>query len=209
MQITKYGHSCLHVADADASILIDPGTFSKGFESLTGLTAVLITHQHADHVDVDRLGPLLAANPDAGLYADHDGTAELAKAGIAATEVVAGTTLDVGTTVAVHGEWHAVIHTDIPRVTDVGYLIGGRLFHPGDALTVLDAPVEILALPAAAPWMALKEAIEYYRAVAPVTAIPIHEKILASPDMAYGTLDKLGPAGSTWVNLDDGEPVDL
>ncbi|MGI8867694.1 MAG: hypothetical protein ACR2F6_02280 [Mycobacteriales bacterium] len=28
------------------------------------LDAVLITHQHVNHVDVDRLGPLIAPNPE-------------------------------------------------------------------------------------------------------------------------------------------------
>ncbi|CAM5715341.1 MBL fold metallo-hydrolase [Streptomyces canarius] len=41
-----------------------------------------------------------------------------------------------GFDVQVHGELHAVIHPDIPRITDVGYLIdGGKVFHPGDALS--------------------------------------------------------------------------
>ena len=63
MQLTKYGHSCLLVTDGDARVLIDPGVFSTGFEGLRGLTAVLITHQHADHLDIDRLATLLEANP--------------------------------------------------------------------------------------------------------------------------------------------------
>ncbi len=48
----------------------------------------------------------------------------------------------------VHGELHAVIHPDIPRVTNVGFLVeGGKVFHPGDALTVPDHPVETLDAP--------------------------------------------------------------
>src|ERR1700712_4625623 len=69
MRITKLGHSCLHVVDGDADILLDPGTFSTGFEQLTGLTAVLITHQPPDPLDLDRLPAVLAANPQATVYA--------------------------------------------------------------------------------------------------------------------------------------------
>jgi len=87
LKITKYGHSCLHVVDGSASILIDPGSFSQGFETLSGLTAVLITHQHADHVDQQRLTGLLRANPDATLYADGDSAEVLSGAGITATTV--------------------------------------------------------------------------------------------------------------------------
>ena len=52
--------------------------------------------------------------------------------------------------------------------------------------------------------MALKEAVEYFRAVDPAVAIPIHEKVMANPAMVYGLLTKLGPADATWLNLDDG-----
>ncbi len=211
MQITKLGHSALFVTDGDARILIDPGTFSAGFESLTGLTAVLITHQHADHLDPARLPGVVAANPQATVYCDPGSVETLADAGIDARQVQPGERFDVGTSVEVLGKTHAVIHPDIPTVPNACYLIGGRLLHPGDSLDVPENPVDILAVPAAAPWMAAKEAIEFYRAVNPKTAFPIHEKILAAPGIGLfqGLLSRLGPAGSTWLTPADGEPFEL
>jgi L-ascorbate metabolism protein UlaG (beta-lactamase superfamily) len=204
MRITKYGHSCLHIADGPASILVDPGTFSQGFETLSGLTAVLVTHQHPDHVDPKRLPLLLRGNPDATLYADAGSVELLAKEGITATPVRSGANLDVGIDVEVFVGDHAVIHRDVPIIPNAMYLVGGRLLHPGDSLVEIDRPVEILALPTSAPWMAVKEAIEYYRAVDPKVAIPIHDKLMANPAMVYGLLERLGPADATWLNLDDG-----
>jgi L-ascorbate metabolism protein UlaG (beta-lactamase superfamily) len=204
MRITKYGHSCLHIAEGSASILIDPGTFSQGFETLSGLSAVLITHQHADHLDPKRLPLLLRGNPNATLYADTGSVELLAKEGITATAVRTGDLLDVGIPVEVFAGNHAVIHRDIPVISNACYLIGGRLLHPGDSLTVLDRPVEMLALPTSAPWMAVKEAIDYFRAVDPKVAIPIHEKVMANPAAVYGMLQRLGPADARWVDLDDG-----
>jgi L-ascorbate metabolism protein UlaG (beta-lactamase superfamily) len=204
MRITKYGHSCLHITEGSASILIDPGTFSQGFETLSGLTGVLVTHQHPDHVDPKRLPLLLRGNPSATLYADAGSVPVLAEAGITATPVATGDVLDVGISVEVFAGDHAVIHRDIPVISNACYLIGGRLLHPGDSLTVLDRPVELLALPASAPWMAAKEAVDYFRAVDPKVAIPIHEKVMANPAMVYGILQRLGPAGARWVDLDDG-----
>ena len=204
MRVSKYGHSCLHLVDGDASILIDPGTFSQGFETLSGLTAILVTHQHPDHVDPKRLPGLLRANPGATLYADTGSVATLAEADIKATAVSTGDVLDVGTRVEVFAGDHAVVHRDVPVIPNACYLVGGRLLHPGDSFTVLDRPVEILALPTSAPWMAVKEAIEYYRAVSPAVAIPIHEKVLANPGMVYGLLTRLGPPESRWLSLDDG-----
>jgi L-ascorbate metabolism protein UlaG (beta-lactamase superfamily) len=209
MKITKYGHSCLRVVDGSANILIDPGAFSAGFEDLTGLTAVLVTHQHPDHLDRDRLPALLAANPGAGVYADEATAGQLAEAGIEASAVHSGDHLDVGTPVQVVGRDHAIIHVDIPVIPNVGYLIGGRLLHPGDSLAVPEQDVEILAVPASAPWMAVKEAVEFFRAVNPAVAFPIHEKVMANPAMAYGLLSRLAPPDARWIDLDDGHTEEL
>jgi L-ascorbate metabolism protein UlaG (beta-lactamase superfamily) len=204
MKITKLRHACLHIQDGDASILLDPGVFSAAAAGLTGLTAVLITHSHSDHVDAGLLTRVLAANPEAALYADPASADQLRAAGITAAVTEAGQTLDLGTPVTVYGRDHAVIHRDLPVVPNRCYLIGGRLFHPGDSLVVPDAPVEILALPAMAPWMAVKEAIDYVRAVAPRVAFPIHESMLSSTDTVYRLLSTLKPAQTEWADLDDG-----
>lgn len=204
MDITKFGHSCLQVRDRDANVLIDPGVFSPGFETLTGLTAILITHVHPDHLDAPRIATLTDANPDAAVYADAAAAEELAKVGVSATVATAGQVFDVGTKVETFGEQHAVIHDDLPRATNVGYLVAERLYHPGDALLVPGKTVEILALPAMAPWMAVKEAIDYQRAVGPRWSVPIHEKLLANTDSYYARLETMGPEGTRWLNLDDG-----
>ncbi len=213
MRITKLGHSCLHVQDGQADLLIDPGGFSTGFEALTGLTAVLITHQHPDHLDPTRLPALLAANPQAQVFAEEGTIAQLADLGIDAAAVHAGDTLDdaVGAEITVYGSDHAVIHRDLPGVGNTAFLIGGRLLHPGDALLVPEVDVEILALPVAAPWMALKEAIDYLRAVDAKVAFPIHDATLAPAalGMYYGRFEAMGPAGARWLSLDDGALVDL
>jgi L-ascorbate metabolism protein UlaG (beta-lactamase superfamily) len=140
MRLTKYGHSCLLVEEGPARLLLDPGTLSGGFEELEGLTAVLVTHQHADHLDLQRLRTLLDRNPGARVLCDEDSAEQLAAAG-AAEELDVG-----GVAVRVSGRDHAVIHPDIPVVPNVGYLVGGRLFHPGDAFTPPGRPVEVLAV---------------------------------------------------------------
>lgn len=210
MRIQKFGHSCLLVSDGDARVLLDPGTFAHGFEELRGLTAVLVTHQHPDHLDVERLKPLLDANPEAALYADTESTAQLREAGLSATATTAGQQHDIGgLSTRIVGSIHAEIHPDVPRVANVGYLLGGRLFHPGDALTVPDEPVELLAIPAVAPWMKVAETVDYLRAVAPAIAIPIHDGITTAPQLYYGHLDRLGPESTTLRVINDGAPVDF
>lgn len=189
MNITRFGHSCLLVEDGGGRVLLDPGVFSRGFEELRGLTAVLVTHQHPDHLDPDRIEALMAANPEAGLYLDP-GTA--GQVDLLHTVVRSGDRFDVGTSVTVLGEQHAVIHPDLPRVPNVGYLLGGRFFTPGDAFTVPDVDVEVLGIPVAAPWQKLSEAVDYLRAVEPGRALPVHDGILATPQMYWGLLERLG-----------------
>jgi L-ascorbate metabolism protein UlaG (beta-lactamase superfamily) len=194
MRVTKYEHSCVLVEDGDVRILTDPGELTHGFVNLTGLSAILVTHQHFDHIDLERIAPLLARNPKAALYADEATAALLTERGIPAQTAHRGDLLDVGVEVAVYGGEHAVIHPEIPVVPNVGYLIGGRFFHPGDSFTVPDVPVEVLGLPTAAPWLKASEAIDYLRAVAPRMAIPIHEGLLARPGVYYGHYQRLAPA---------------
>lgn len=209
MRLTKLGHACLLVEDADARLLLDPGVFSSGFETLTGLSGVLVTHQHADHLDLDRLLPLLERNPGARVHADEASAARLRERGVTVTAVHDGDDLDVGTSVRVVGRDHAVIHPDVPVVPNTGYLVGGRFLHPGDAYTVPDAEVEVLGLPTGAPWLKMAESADYLRAVAPAVAVPIHDAVLATPQIWYGLYESLAPERTTVRLVDDGASVDL
>lgn len=199
MRITRFGHSCLLVEDGDGRVLLDPGIWSRGFETLRGLTGVLVTHQHADHLDPARLGALLDANPEARLHVDEGSAAALD--GHPLSVVRDGDVLDLGTRVTVHGSHHAVIHEDLPVIPNVGYFVGGRFFTPGDALTVPDAEVEVLGLPTAAPWLKLSEAVGLLRAVAPARAFPVHDAVLATPEVWYRQFAALGPERTVFEAL--------
>lgn len=197
MRLTHFGHSCLLADFVDTTVLFDPGNFSHGFEGITGLSAILITHQHPDHVDVERLPALLDANPDAALYADPQTAAQL---GPPWRAVHAGDSFGLGSLrVRGVGGQHAVIHPEIPMIDNISYLVGdaghpARLMHPGDALFVPDEPVDVLAAPAAAPWMKISEAVDYLRAVAPRAAVPIHQGIIAADarGIYHGRLAEMG-----------------
>ncbi len=209
MLLTKLGHACLLVEAGGARILVDPGTFSSGFEQLTGLSAILITHLHADHLDTDRIGELVAANPQAQVVTEAQAGQVLTGLGVAVRTVAAGDTLDVGLQVRVLGSRHAEIHPDIPRVANVGFLIEGRLLHPGDALTVPDEPVDVLALPMVAPWMAVRDMVDYLRAVRPRVAVPIHDALAADPRLYHRFAQQLAPPGVEFSPIDAAGPTAL
>jgi L-ascorbate metabolism protein UlaG (beta-lactamase superfamily) len=200
MQLTHFGHSCLlaefQTDSATTTVLFDPGNFSHGFEGISGLDAILITHQHPDHADTERLPALLDANPQAALYADPQTAQQL---GEPWRVVNVGDQFTVGSlTVRGVGGKHAVIHPEIPVIDNISYLIGdgehpARLMHPGDALFTPGEPVDVLATPAAAPWMRISEAVDFLRAVAPVRAVPIHQAIIEpnARGIYYGRLSEM------------------
>lgn len=184
MKITKYGHACLLIEDNGTKILIDPGAYSNGFEELTGLDAILITHVHPDHIDQDRFAELVHANPQALLYGDEDTVAELAKRDITIKVSKDGDIFEVrDVKVEVIGSLHAVIHPSWGQAKNVGYKIAERFFYPGDALTLPEGGIEILAIPAAAPWSKISETVEYLMEVKPQFVIPVHDGILSRPSL--------------------------
>lgn len=196
MHLTHFGHSCLLAEFGQTKILFDPGTFAHGFEGITGLSAILVTHQHPDHIDVSRLPALLEGNPNAVLYADPQTTEQL---GEPCRAVHVGDELAVEQlSIRAVGGRHAVIHPEIPVIENISFLVGdgehhARLMHPGDALFVPEEPVDVLATPAAAPWMKISEAVDYLRAVAPERAVPIHQGVVApeARGIYYGRLTEM------------------
>ena len=210
MRTTHFGHSCVLLDTGSARLLLDPGSFSAGFEPVRELDAVLITHQHADHLDTDRLRPLLDANPGARLIVDAGSPEQL---GDIPHEVVApGAVLEIaGARVDVLGGQHAVIHPDIPVIENNAYLIDGTHLHPGDSFTPPPDPVDVLFLPTGAPWLKVAEAVDYLRAVAPRAAVPIHEAVLSHAGMklCHRIFERLGPEQTTLRVLDRETATDL
>ncbi|MCX5010832.1 MULTISPECIES: MBL fold metallo-hydrolase [unclassified Streptomyces] len=210
MKLIKRLHSCVQLEKDGHTLVIDPGAFSEPDAGL-GADALLVTHEHPDHFDEGRLRAALDANPAAALWTLRSVAGRLAPAYPGRVHTVGhGDTFSAaGFDVQVHGELHAVIHPDIPRITNVGYLVDGSLFHPGDALTVPEAPVDTLMVPVHAPWNKVAEVIDYLREVKPRRAIDIHDAYLsdiARPiyDMA---LDTLG--GTDHGRLSAGDAADL
>ncbi|MGI8308935.1 MBL fold metallo-hydrolase [Saccharopolyspora hattusasensis] len=211
MQITHFGHACVLIETDSARLLIDPGKFAADFEDLRDLDAVLITHQHFDHLDLDRLPALLSANPDAHLVVDPGSASAVAEKGLAATTARPGESLELGgAAINVVGGTHAVIHPDIPVIDNIGYVVDhGAFYHPGDSFFVPEQRIDVLGVPTGAPWLKLSEAVDFLRAVAPRAAVPIHEAVLAMPQMHYRMFEQLGPKDTAVEVLPKGTQTTL
>jgi L-ascorbate metabolism protein UlaG (beta-lactamase superfamily) len=213
MRLTKLGHSCVRLEQDGAVLVIDPGVWSGAADALNGASAVLITHEHPDHLDADALRAALDGQPGLELWTNASVAGQFGDFGARVHAVDHGDTFTAaGFDVHVYGHDHAQIHRDIPIVVNTGFAVDGEVFHPGDSLTVPEDRVPTLLLPLAAPWLKAGEMIDYAREVAPQRAYAIHDAILNANGL--GLMERMmqlaaQPSGAAFARLEPGTTVDL
>ena len=211
MRLTKYSHACVRFERDGAVLVIDPGELSER-AALDGVDAVLITHEHFDHLDVGGLADTLAQRPGLRVYAHPDVLPKLKAFADVVTAVEAGSEFTAaGFTVRAYGGQHAVIHPEIPRIANLGYLITdgtGSVYTPGDSFTVPGEHVDTLFVPLNAPWLKLSEAIDFVREVKPDRAFALHDFLLTETgaQVSDGHLDRLG--GTRYARVAPGTTLD-
>jgi L-ascorbate metabolism protein UlaG (beta-lactamase superfamily) len=172
MKITKYIHSCLLLEKDGTHVLIDPGNFTLQedalpVEDLEKLDAVLITHEHDDHMSIPLLRRIIDRFPEVKIVVGGTVADLLAKEGITAT-------IQAPSFVETKESLHEKVLALAPHNTL--FHVFGELTHPGDSLQFTESK-EILALPIQAPWGSMVAALE--KAVSlhpkPKLVIPIHD----------------------------------
>lgn len=210
MKLTKYEHACFTLEKAGKLLIVDPGAYTTDLGAPENVVAIVVTHNHADHFDPNALGAIIAHNPDAVIYAPHDVTEQLGET-LPNQAVSAGEHLDATPfSLEFFGGKHATIHPDLPHPINLGVMIDDRLYYPGDSYTNPAKPVEILALPTAAPWMKMEEAFDFLMEIKPRLAFPTHDAL--SSDIGKSMPDNMMPmfaekVGATYQRLT--EPLDI
>lgn len=212
MQLTKLAHACVRLAKDGGVLVIDPGAFG-GADALEGADAILVTHEHFDHVEPDTLRAALTANPGLHVWAAAPVAGQFADFGDRVRAVAHGDDFTAaGFAVHVYGEQHATIHPDIPTVANVGFMIDGEIFHPGDSYTVPEDPASTLLVPISGPWFSTREMIDYVREVAPQRTYAIHDALLSPVGLQVAEMFSglaAGPNNASYTRVEPGTTVEV
>lgn len=210
MKITKYEHSCLDIEQDGKRFLIDPGTVTHSVPNYDNVIAVLVTHVHMDHLDAEKLSAIHAQNPATPIYTVQAVADEL-KDKVPVTVVTGGQKASAGPfELEFVGGQHALIHKIVPVTDNVGVIVNGKLYYPGDSLSLPETNVDIVAVPITAPWLKISEAMDFITSLKPKQVFPVHDALLSEFGLRVNeswlkmSVDKIG---SSYTYLKTGESL--
>lgn len=194
MKVIKFGHCCLLVEEGNLKILVDPGAWNELPNNLSNLDLLLITHEHPDHLDLQKVKQLLENNPNIKILTNEGVGKILGENQIPYQLLELGQTITVkDVLIETFGEKHAEVYPTLPPVDNTGFLINNKLFIPGDNFTNPGRSVEILAVPIVAPWLKLSESIDYAKKLKPKFAFPVHDGALKYAGPSFSLPEKILP----------------
>lgn len=211
MKLTKYEHAALILEEQGAHLVVDPGVLSSSFEAPKNTIAIVITHQHPDHIDPQKIQAILAANPEVQIFSTQD-VAD-AHPDFTFHVIHPSDIQQIGPfKLEFFGGDHAVIHPGTPVVQNVAVLVNETLYYPGDSFTLPHREVQVLAVPAAAPWLKIQEAMDYISAVKPHHVIPTHDAVLSTAGQSFHDMwlkQACEQASSTYRRVLPGESINI
>ncbi len=181
MKISKFLHSCLVFEKQGFKLLVDPGMFSfvEGMitpEMFSDVSAIIITHNHPDHLDIDRLKKILAIS-QAEVYANNQVLQDLEKAGINAVLLNEGA-IKIGPfkIEAISVKHEPLLDSLAPEMTAL--IIDDRILHPVDSFEeklLIYKDIELLLLPVMAPFTTELKVADFADRLQPKQILPVHD----------------------------------
>lgn len=188
MKLTKYQHSCFTLEKDGKVLVVDPGAWATDFIVPENVVAIVVTHEHADHFDPEKLHAIINKSPEAVIYGPDAVTRQIAD--LSAQAVLPDQTVEAGGFMLTFtGGTHATIHKDFhPEFQNVGVIVDDVLYHPGDSLALPNRAIKVLSLPIIAPWEKVSESVDFLIAVKPELAFPTHDAMLS--EFGFGLYDR-------------------
>lgn len=211
MKLTKYSHACFTVEKAEATLIVDPGVWTDDLVIPKNVVGIVVTHEHADHCDTKLISDIVTTSPRVTIYAHADVVAKLP--GLPAQVVAGGETVQAGAfALEFTGGEHALIHSSIPRIANLGVIIDELVYYPGDSFTLPGKIVPNIAIPVSAPWMKIGEAMDFIAATRAARFFPTHDAILS--ETGQNLVDSMlkntaTNANATYERIASGDSIEL
>lgn len=209
MKVTKLEHSGLLVENNGAFLVCDPVEIEQQLPAFGNVKAIVITHVHGDHFNPAIVDRIRSENPDAKIFTTEENAANIP--GSAA--VTDGDLVNVeGFDLRFFGKDHASIIPGQVPCQNIGVVINGAIANPGDSFDMPPEKVELLCVPISGPWCKTIESIEYFKNVAPKTAIAFHDAILSEfgKDISNNWLKRTAEElGADYRALTPGDSIEI
>lgn len=184
MKITKFEHSCLLIENGDRALAIDPGEFSKSFKASPEIDALVITHEHPDHYNPEKVAEIIAQNPNVVIFTTHKVEQEIReKFDLSDQQIIVvenGQKSQIGTfDLEFFGRDHAEIVDGVVPCDNFGIVVNNLLAYAGDSFVAPPIRPQVLAVPASAPWLKIYESMQFIAKTKPTQVFPTHNALLS------------------------------
>lgn len=207
MKITKYEHACLDIVEQGTRILIDPGKFTKVLTDFSNISCVIVTHVHSDHFEPSNLTKIYQQNPNLKIFTVSQVAKEISN--LPTTIVKAEDKFTINN---LSLEFFGGKHELYEDFENIAVLVNEKLFHPGDSYTLPNKTIKVLATPASAPWLRVKDAGQFIINCKPKIVFPIHNILLSEEgkEIHYRILNNICQENEvSWLPLEVGESLEI
>ena len=211
MKITKYEHSCVVMEEGRSKLIIDPGIYSNSLVDITDVTALVITHVHADHFDESKVEKIIKMNLNVQIFSTEEVAKEISAKNV--VEVEPSKIYRVGDfNLEFVGQKHEVVDPKTPVVKNSGVLVNELFYSPGDSYEVPTKPFKVLSVPKSGPWLRIKDALPMFEKSNCTLVIGTHDALIN--DQGHSSVDSWYTQfaernGKIYKSLITGESIEI
>jgi len=219
MLLTKKEHAHLILEKNDRKLIIDPGVLTRSLGAVENVDVLVVTHEHDDHWTANHVRAIHEKNPNLRVFTTESAAGLIMQSvpSLSAENVQVvsdGDVAEVGPfSLTFHGHQHAVIHSTIPPMSNIGVCVNSQLFYGGDSLEVPEtATLSVLAVPIGSPWSNSSEVLDYTLSIPAKQVFTTHDRMLSKEGKSFfeSLVQRAAEEnGASFLALAEGESVEL